>query len=424
MKKSILSIFIILLISGIFFIYQGFSYQKKMDKKKSNTLESVIINNNNLVKDNGLIKENDTYYFKGETRNNYVKIFNRLYRIISIKNKKVKIVSNNNEAVFYYGNGATYIESNIYKWLNKTEQENTGIYYNSIPGVENLLIPTEYCINTYIDSKVNCSQKEHDYFSILTIEDYLKTGAKKSFLNNGTSSYILGYDEQNKILNKEENGSLNVIDHKASGIRVVMTLKKNIKIKKGTGTFKDPYIIDQENNENDINKYVQLGDDLYQIIEEKEEVLKLRLSTYLKEKKSFNNKLSGFNPLNKNNIAYYLNNEYYHSLSYKDSLTKCKFLTGELKEEQNYLNIYTSTSSTKIGLPNIFDLNISNYLTDYYLINTNAKNSNTAYVYNKFGTIIEEKTTTLNKIIPVICLNKKIINDKGTGTEENPYITD
>ena len=90
MKKSILSIFIILLISGIFFIYQGFSYQKKMDKKKSNTLESVIINNNNLVKDNGLIKENDTYYFKGETRNNYVKIFNRLYRIISIKNKKVK----------------------------------------------------------------------------------------------------------------------------------------------------------------------------------------------------------------------------------------------------------------------------------------------------------------------------------------------
>ncbi len=425
MKKGILLIFLTLLLSGSFFIYQGFNHEKSNKKKVSNNLSEIIIRDNKLVTSkSGLYQEKETYYFKGEVYNNYVKIFNRLYRILSITDEKVKIVSNTNEAVFFDFNSNDYLNSNIYHWLNKTEKENTGIYYNSIQGVENLLIPTKYCLNSYINDQITCLKENNDYFSILNIEDYLKAGEKTSFLNNGTSSYLLGYNADSKILNLEENGLVKERENKASGIRVVMTLKKKIKVKEGTGTYKDPYIIDQEQNENDINKYVKLGDDLYQIIEEKEQILKLRMTADLKEKKYFNTNSAKFNPLNKNNIAYYLNHDYYESLSYKDSLTNCIFLTGELKDEKNYFNIYTSTSSTKIGLLNMFDLIPSNSLTDYYLINTSTNISNTSYVYDKFGTIIEEPSNTLKKIVPVICLNKNLINQKGTGTEKNPYIID
>lgn len=426
MKKGILLIFLILLITGSFFIYQGFAYQEKIvNKKISNDLSEIVIANNEIVTSkNGLYKEEDTYYFKGEVYNNYIKIFNRLYRIISITENQVKIASNTNEAIFYDNNSEDYLNSNIYNWLNKTEKENTGIYYNSIPNVENLLIPTKYCLNSYNNNQTNCLKIQHDYFSIINIEDYLKTGGKQGFLNNGTSSYLLGYNESNKLLNKEENGQIKEVNSKASGIRVVMTLKKKIKVVKGNGTFKNPYVLDQEQNKNSINKYVQLGDDLYQVIEEKDNILKLRLMDYLKEKKYFNSKSSKFNPLNKNNIAYYLNNDYYESLPYKDSLTKCKFLTGELKEEKDYFNIYTSTSSSKVGLLNMYDLNISNSLTDYYLINTSTNTSDISYVYDKFGTIIEEPSNTLKNIVPVICLNKDLINQKGDGSKKNPYIID
>lgn len=426
MKKGILLIVLTLLITSSFFIYQGFtSKEKERNKKISNDLSETIIANNKIVTSkSGLYKEDNTYYFKGEVYNNYIKIFNRLYRIISIEEKQVKIVSNTNETTFYDNNSGDYLNSNIYNWLNKTEKENTGVYYNSIPNVENLLIPTKYCLNSYTNSKTNCLKIQHDYFSIINIDDYLKTGGKQGFLNNGTSSFLLGYNESNKLLNKEEGGQIKEASNKASGIRVVMTLKKKIKIKKGNGTFKNPYVIDQEQNQNDINKYVQLGDDLYQVIEDKDNVLKLRLMNYLKEKKYFNNKSSKFNPLNKNNIAYYLNNDYYESLPYKESLTECKFLTGELGENKDYFNIYTSTSSSKVGLLNMYDLNITTLLTDYYLINTSTNTSNNSYIYDKFGTIIEEPSNTLKNIVPVICLNKNLINQKGNGSKKNPYIID
>lgn len=425
MKKGILLIFLILTLGGSFFIYQGLTYEKNGKKKESNDLSEIVIANNEIVTSkNGLYQEKDTYYFKGEVYNNYLKIFNRLYRILSITDGKIKIVSNTNEAVFYDSNSKDYLNSNIYNWLNKTEKENTGIYYNSVPNVENILITTKYCLNSYVNNKISCLNENNDYFSILNIEDYLKAGGKTSFLNNGTSSYLLGYNIDSKLLNLEENGLIKERENKASGIRVVMTLKKKIKVKEGKGTYKEPYIIDQEQNENNINKYVKLGQELYQIIEEKDQVLKLRMTNSLKEKKYFNTNSSKFNPLNKNNIAYYLNHDYYETLPYKESLTNCTFLTGELKEDKNYFNIYTSTSSNKIGLPNMFDLLSSNSLTDYYLINTSTTLSNTSYVYDKFGTIIEEPSNTLKKIVPVICLNKNLINQKGTGTEKNPYIID
>lgn len=424
MKKSFLALLFVLLIIGSFFIYQGFEYQNRFNMKKKKILSDEVIANNKIVSKNGLIKKDGTYYFSGEVYNNYVQIFNRLYRIISISDGYVKIVSNNNEAVFYYGNNNEYMKSNIYSWLNKGDKENTGIYYDSIPGVRKLLVPTKYCVNEYIDSNIRCLKKQEAYFSIMGIDDYIISGESNGFLNNGVASFLLGVSDNKEVLNKEANGSVRRINNGASGIRVVMTLKKKMKVIKGDGTFKRPYVLEQDNNENIINKYVKLDDDLYQVMGERDNVLRLRLTTYLKEKRGFSNKFSGFNPLNKNNIAYYLNNDYYEGLSYKNYLTKCRFFTGELGDSKDYFDIYKSVSSVMVGLPNIFDLNVVNFLTDYYLVNTSSNSSSISFVYDKFGKVLEDRSITLKRIVPVVCLKKELINDRGTGTVKNPYIID
>ena len=70
---------------------------------------------------------------------------------------------------------------------------------------------------------------------------------------------------------------------------------------------------------------------------------------------------------------------------------------------------------------NIFDLNISNYLSDYYLINSSKDDSNITFTYDKFGTIISEGANIIKKVLPVVCIDKSEITS-GTGTLKNPYI--
>ena len=167
---------LLIIILGIYFGYRSiFYYSKETQKKKveANTLAAAIITNNKITKeDNGLHKSKDGYYFSGMVDNNYVKAFNRLYRIVEVNsNNEVKIISNDNEANMIYGNDNNYSTSNINLWLNKTSEVNSGIYYDTIPGVEKLLTKTSYCDGVLNNNSVTCKNKKmSSYFSILTIE--------------------------------------------------------------------------------------------------------------------------------------------------------------------------------------------------------------------------------------------------------------
>ena len=56
-------------------------------------IHSRLQNNNKITtEDNGFRKSEDGYYFSGLVENNYVKVFNRLYRVIEVTNaNEVKI---------------------------------------------------------------------------------------------------------------------------------------------------------------------------------------------------------------------------------------------------------------------------------------------------------------------------------------------
>lgn len=427
--------YLLIIALAVYIGYRSIYYYSKQhikEKKEEKTLAATIIKNNKTTtKNDGFHQTKENYYFTGQVNNNYVKIFNRLYRVIEInKNKEVKIVSNDNEATFIYGDTNEYSTSNIYTWLNKTDNEKSGIYYNTIPGVEKLLTKTEYCEATLNDKNVECiTDSKKDYFTILTLNDYVKALGKNSYLNINKNSFILGYDQDKNPLITEQSGNIvSANSYEGNGIRVVMTLKKNIKIIQGTGTLEDPYVIDQENHENSINKYVKLDNDIYQIYEENNNDIRLRLNDYVKVNNNYyesyysKNKEAIYNLKNKNNIAYYLNNKFYNSLSYKDLLKDCTFYTGTTTstESLNYEQIYKQSITAKIGLPNVYDINLNKDLTDYYYINTTSEKSSLALVYDNIGFIKEEETKEIKKVVPVICMDKQVLT-QGTGTIDDPY---
>lgn len=430
---------VLIICLGVYFGYRSILYYTKETNKKkveANTLASAIINNNKITtEDNGFRKSEDGYYFSGLVENNYVKVFNRLYRVIEVTNaNEVKIIANENHGVMIYGDSKKYQESNINLWLNKSSVENSGIYENSIPGVEKLLKKFSYCEGTLKNDKVSCKNKKgNSYFSILEIEDYIRARGKKSFLNNGSYSYLLGSDtDGNPLVVAADGTASGVSNYEGYGIRPVMMLKKNILITGGDGSIGNPYVINQEGNDNYINKYVKMGNDLYQVIEDNNNNLRLRLNDYLKVKNVdvelvFNTKGTQFELLNRSNIGYYLNRTYYNSLTYKNYLGQCSFYIGEISlvgdGGYSYTNVYKDSVVAKVGMLNMVDFNDNTTLDTYYLINSTSNVGNLVYTYNKLGLIDEVKVSEKKKIVPVICLDKTFIK-AGDGSINNPYVVE
>lgn len=430
---NIVSIGLVILL-GIYFGGRSLYYYSKQNmtiKKEEETLKSAVLKNNKITTDvNGLHQEKDGYLFKGMVDNNYVLFANRLYRIMHIQeDNSVQIVSNTNEGILNWGEEEAYLSSNLYHWLNKGDNEHSGVYQKTIPGDTKFLKKTEWCEGVLKDKTVKCGKTEKSYFSILTLKDYVDIGGKNSYLYNKQNSWLLGKNESNENLYVAEDGTVGsaTTTYEGYGVRVVMTLKKNIKITGGTGTLGDPYVINQEKVTNSVGQYVKLGNDVYKVYEENGNQLRLSLNDYLKVgetylERIFSNKEALYSPLNRYSIAYYLNRDFYNSLPYKTLLSECSFPVGEISTTAGigYFNQYNETISNKVGLLSLYDWN-NNELTDYYLMNTTG--SSMAFVYNKTGILEEEKVREKKKVVPTICLDKTLIK-AGDGRIENPYVVE
>ena len=318
---------------GIYIGYRSIYYYSKgtnKAKKEVNTLASAVLSSNKVTKlDNGLHQEKDGYVFKGIVDNNYVYFAGRLFRIVKVNNdNSVRVASLYSQGSLMYGDAGSYKDSNIYNWLNKTNKPHSGVFYNSIPGVSDLLTKTSWCSGELKDNKVECgSEVGEDYFTLLTLDDYINTLGKSSYLNTRVNNWILGRGNGNTNLYIDDNGSMVATDNYESfGVIVEFTFKKNIKIVGGSGSLGDPYIIDQEGHDNYATKYIRLGGDIWRVYEDNDSFLRLVLDKYLPDGTgkdtliSYSDENSIFNPLKKNNIAYYLNRDLYNALPYKDKL--------------------------------------------------------------------------------------------------------
>lgn len=421
---------------AIYFGARSFYYYSKqnMNKKiESQTLNGLIIQNNPVTTEDGLHQDKEGYYFKGNVTNNYVIFANRLFRVISVNSdKSVKVVSEDLLASFVWGEDKSYSKSNFRSWLEKTSDEYSGVYYDTIPAIKNFLIKTTYTEDILKDDKIEISKKKYnDYISILSIHDYIMTGGKNGYLNNNKIFYLLGLSSDGENLYVEEDGSVQSCDSLSGyGVRNVLTFKGNLAVSSGDGTLANPYVIDQGNDKNYVGSYIKLGNDIWKVSSDSNGILKLQLNNYL----IYNNDnlvyhYSDYNSLfdlkDKTSLAYFLNNAYLTSLSYSDILLDTDFFVGEISDDKGYkyTNIYKNKITSKVGLMNIFDYHVNAISEDYFHINATSQVGSMEYVYYKNGLLKEVDVREAKFIVPVVAISSDIIKG-GTGTEIDPYVTE
>ncbi len=403
-----------------------FYLNSKKTTDSNTTLAKTILKDN--MKSNTFKKVNKEYYFYNDVKNNYLTFNNLTWRIIKItKDNKIVLILDKPITSLAYGKNK---DNYPLKWLNKDSSDDyTGILENNMENINKYLTQTESCTTTINDLKqTKCKSTNTDYyFSLLDINDYIKTGAKKSFINNGYYTYLINKsDDEIWYLNSE--GELDTSDgEEIYGIKPTITIKQNINYKNGNGQIDNPYTIEEEKSL--FASYVKLDEDIYRVYNVNKDTLKLSLNDYLK----INNEKIEYNYSNNNyfhndtknyTLAYYLNNNYYNKLSYRKLILTNYYNNYYYGDDNNfnYQDVLKKKVDTKIYTISIGDP-ILNDLNNYFIATGTNENNNLIYIKESDGTVTKETVTTEKNIIPCISINKSVLT-KGTGTESDPYRTE
>ena len=329
-------------------------------KKDSKGLLSVEIPKKSelVTEGKGLYSLNGSYIYKGNVDNNYIKYSGLLFRIVKINYAStIEIMLDTKINILAYGKDKNYEDSDINKYLND-------VFIDAIDtkGLEKM----EICVDLKADLKDDseCEKTIKVYSAILDSKDYLTSVSGDTYINSdGTLLYLrdkLNGDTGNIVTN---NGQISYVDgDETYDIKPVISLKYDTKIISGTGTKDDPYIVDD--GKSNIGKTVTLGDYEWTVIKEDKDYATLTLSKPLDNLKPYGNE---FDVEDEKSIAYYLNNDFYNGLKFKDDIVETTFETGNYTN--NYKEIESKTVKAKVGLLSIKDFKLDNTDMQYLLLN-------------------------------------------------------
>jgi len=415
------------------FIYLYLENEKTIETTKTIFAIEIKTQNNNKQTFKKIKKD---YYFHGEVSNNYVSYSNLLWRIIKVnEDNSILLVTDSIIGTLAYGNQETnYQDSSILQWLNSNESNsNSGIFDKILNEKEKYLTSTSTCIDT-IDNieNITCENKYNEnYIGLLSLNDYAYTGGSKSFINNDRYNYLSNKNSDNEIWYINNEGKLNTTDGTdIIGIKATITLSPNIELKKGNGTYENPYNFEETTNL--IGSYVKLDNDIWRIYEENNGIIKLILENTILDNNSMDklkytySKTSYYhNDTKKGSLAYYLNNNYYNSLSYKDLIIENTYTNGFYSDynDYNYQDILSKTIETKVSIPSLSDIILNDTLNDYFTNTGTKEESSFIYIRKETGTTSSKHITSENYIIPCISINKDNLKI-GSGSLNDPYRTE
>lgn len=402
-------------------------YKENNHTEETKTLADNIKENN---EDNKNFKNiNGSYYFYGTESNNYIKYSNLMFRIIRInKDNTITAVSENSLTALANGENKDFNESYLNMWLNNQNKDNTGILENNINNPSQYLTYTKTCNEKITNTKnISCNTTTDDiYITVPSLNDYINTGSKDSFMNNEESFYLINSSSNNKTWYVNSKGGVTTSDGTdILGIKAVITIKKTISKANGTGTKDDPYTFETETGL--FGSYVKLGNDTWRIYSIEEDNIKLSLDSYITSNnelvtQSYSNNGYYHNDGTYGTLAYYLNKTYLNKLTYSNIIDETQFANGIYNNTSNYdyTKVLNTTVPTKVTVLSIGNIILNPTNTDYFLSTGVDKNSSLVYVMqNDFQ--LSTKTSLSNlKVIPVISIKKDLLI-KGNGTKENPW---
>lgn len=395
-------------------------YLENYKVEETNSIANDIKESN---KDNENFKNiNSEYYFYGTDVNNYVSYSNLIWRVIKINNdNSITIVLNNSITSLANSN------SSIDKWLNKTEEEYTGILESNLNNLNKYLTYTNTCKDVIEDTKnITCKETIEDtYITTPSLNDYVNTGGSNGFMNNEEYYYLINTNNENKYWYIDSDGKLGKTDGSdVLGVKPVVTIKGTIELTGGNGTKDSPYTFEEETTL--FGSYVKLGEDLWRIYEVNDDEIKLSLNNYLTingTEEKYNYSQNGYyhNDTKTKTLAYYLKNTYLNSLSYKGLIKETKFANGLYSNttEFDYTKVLNETVDTKVSVLSVGNPILNPELTNYFMSTGINKNSNYIYVFQNDFKLYTKTVTTSLKIVPTITIDKNILT-KGTGTINDP----
>lgn len=409
-------------LTALVVIYGGrFIYYYRNSHIKEEVGQTLLVDVINSLSYNGsMIKENNNIYYSGNIMNNYLYYSNRYYRIIGVEDGNIVLVDNDISTILPYNN--EYKTSDINKWLNKSDEENTGIYYNSLVEPDKYLTTTKTCLDNYSGENLTCENYVENNVGLLSLNQYLRANVNGNYLNKNSYFWFSNKDleEHNWYIDYKNEISITNSDS-LYGVRPVITLKSDTIYYGGSGTEVEPYLISSEDAEIfgdiktgniGIGSYIVFDDTKWRVIGSDEDTYKI-VSVDSVDQRSFSNKSNKIDLKNKNSLIYYLNNEYYD----ENKLIK-KGIFNISSYEESYLDKYNEQQELYVGLLEIGDLYPNDLDNTYTLTNTGRKG--TIFKVTN-GRLYSDSYLTENEVRPVIFIDKSIKVISGYGTLDNPY---
>lgn len=238
-----------------------------------------------------LLNENDnkTYYYRGTSYNNYVYFANQMWRIVSINNNRVKLISEKSIAFANYSSYANAIDYTGLKYIYNNEMINNDInnhlgiwYQNNIlnPGLDQYTEEMTICNDTYhtvsgyhtyfnaynrlVTQKtptLTCAATNADFggayiqkVGLITADEVVLAGGMFNadnasyYLNNGETFFTMTpleyFNYTSYVAAVTTTGSIaGAYPNTAFGIRPVILLNSSVTVS-GEGTISNPYTID------------------------------------------------------------------------------------------------------------------------------------------------------------------------------------
>ncbi len=420
---------------GSCILFYGFRFTKlyiahlKEKNIEKNSVVKVIKENN---ENNDYFTEiNNQYYFVGNADNNYLRYSNIIWRIIKInQDNSLTAIADNSLTSLAYGEKTEYKDSNINKWLNKSEKEYSGILETQINLPGEFLQKTPTCLDK-IDTVSNNACKNingDNYFSLLSTIDFANVG-KVSYLINNEDFYLNNINTEGEVWYITNDGKLTVSKgNDIMGIRPVITIKANIDYIDGDGSKKKPYTIEKDKSL--FGSYVKLGDDIWRVYGIKENKVKLMLNDYLKVNgtnitHSYSNNNFYHDDTVSGSLAHYLNTTYYNSLPYKD-LIKEEYFSNGYYNGNNGFDYETSLKpeiNTKVATLSVGDIFLNPTLENYFIMTATKENGTIMYTTQANKTLYGKSIQTKLNVVPTIILDKNLLK-KGNGTIDSPLETE
>lgn len=423
-KENIFFILNIVLIIGIIITYlvRAIYYYKKTNYiPKTESLYDAIVNLKNIVNQgDGLYDQGDeVYYFKGKNVNNYIIYSDTLWRIVEISKEKIKIVSEENETTLVYGVENTYEDSYVRKFLNDDK------LIKSLYRSEDYIVNGNWCNESIDINNYNCNAKLNDLVGLINIQDYLRAGAKDSYLNNNTYWWTISISKENEVYYIDNEGEIENQNkffdtYFSYGVRPSLNLNGNIKYLSGDGTKDNPYIIednmDIEINNHSIGTYIKYKNYVWKIMETSNNYTKVILDGYILSENSEPLKLNYYEAKN------YLETTFINELNIED-LVKLDFYYGNYDKTNKYNFDFTNQSviNSYIGFPVIGDIHITDY-SNVWLDNSLTSDEKLIYKTIEGGRVFADFSNSENYIRPVIGIKKGLIISGGVGTKDNPLV--